>query len=273
MPKIFLFLFFSLSILSCSNDSSQKIIQGEIYGTTWQLKYFSENKKVSIKAIITEELNRIDDLFSHYKNDSLTSLINNKEIDFREANEEWKKLDQLGWNVHSKSKGYFNHKITGNYDFNSFAKGYAVDKVSDLLKANNINNFMIEIGGELRFEGVNKSKPWSFAIEDPSLTKTIHKKFSVLKNLSIASSGNYRNPGHILDPNTYKPSKTNLLSVTVIDENSTTLADAWATALYASQSDDWLNLAKQNNLNAYFIYGEEEKVKIIATSKWSELVE
>mgnify|MGYP001175034852 FL=1 len=273
MPKIFLFLFFSLSILSCSNESSQKIIQGEIYGTTWQLKYFSENKEVPIKAIITEELNRIDDLFSHYKDDSLTSLINKKEIDFREANEEWKKLDQLGWNVHSKSKGYFNHKITGNYDFNSFAKGYAVDKVSDLLKANNINNFMIEIGGELRFEGVNKSKPWSFAIEDPSLTKAIHKKFSVLKNLSIASSGNYRNPGHILDPNTYKPSKTNLLSVTVIDENSTTLADAWATALYASESDDWLNLAKQNNLNAYFIYGEEEKVKIITTSKWSELVE
>ena len=59
----------------------------------------------------------------------------------------------------------------------------------------------------------------------------------------------------------------------MIDENSTTLADAWATSLYASESDDWLNLAKQNNLNAYFIYGEEEKVKIITTSKWSELVE
>ena len=136
MPKIFLFLFFSLFVLSCSNESSQKIIQGEIYGTTWQLKYFSENNEVPIKAIITEELNRIDDLFSHYKDDSLTSLINNNEIDFREANEEWKKLDQLGWNVHSKSKGYFNHKITGNYDFNSFAKGYAVDKVSNIFIAN-----------------------------------------------------------------------------------------------------------------------------------------
>ena len=80
MPKIFLFLFFSLSILSCSNESSQKTIQGEIYGTTWQLKYFSENKEVPIKAIITEELNRIDDLFSHYKDDSLTSLINKKRL-------------------------------------------------------------------------------------------------------------------------------------------------------------------------------------------------
>ena len=142
--------FFQSLCLKLFKRVQPKIIQGEIYGTTWQLKYFSENKEVPIKAIITEELNRIDDLFSHYKDDSLTSLINNNEIDFREANEEWKKLDQLGWNVHSKSKGYFNHKITGNYDFNSFAKGYAVDKVSDLLKANNISNFMVEIGGDLK---------------------------------------------------------------------------------------------------------------------------
>ena len=59
----------------------------------------------------------------------------------------------------------------------------------------------------------------------------------------------------------------------MIDEDSTTLADAWATALYASQKDDWLKLANKNNLNAYFIYGEDEKVEIISTSKWSELVE
>ncbi len=274
MPtKIFLFLFFCLFILGCSNEPSQKIIQGEAYGTTWQIKYFSENNEIPVEAIVIKELNRIDDLFSHYKNNSLTSLINDNKIAYKDADEEWKKLDQVGWEVHAKSNGYFNHKITGDYDFNSFAKGYAVDKVSNLLKANNIKNFMIEIGGELRFEGLNNSKAWSFAIEDPTLSKTFHKKFSILANLSIASSGNYRNPGHILDPNTSEPSKTNLLSVTVIDEDSTTLADAWATALFASKREDWLNLANVNNLNAYFIYDEDEKIKFISTSKWSDLVE
>ena len=273
MPKLSVFLFFSLFIFSCSNEPSLKIIQGEIYGTTWQLKYFSDENEVPIKAIVINELNRIDKLFSHYKDDSLTTLINKNKIAYKDVAEEWKKLDKVGWDVHQQSNGYFNHKVSGDYDFNSFAKGYAVDKVSNILKANNINNFMVEIGGELRFEGLNNSKPWTFAIEDPSLAKTIHKKFSVLRNLSIASSGNYRNPGHILDPNTSEPSNTNLLSVTVIDEDSTTLADAWATALYASQKDDWLKLANKNNLNAYFIYGEDEKVKIISTSKWSELVE
>ena len=77
----------------------------------------------------------------------------------------------------------------------------------------------------------------------------------------------------IADPNTSEPSKTNLLSVTVIDEDSTTLADAWATALFASKREDWLNLANVNNLNAYFIYDEDEKIKFISTSKWSDLVE
>jgi thiamine biosynthesis lipoprotein ApbE len=273
MPRLSFLLFFSLFIFSCSNEPSQKIIQGEIYGTTWQLKYFSEENDVSIKAIVVNELNRIDKLFSHYRDDSLTTLINKNKIAYKDVAEEWKKLDQLGWYVHKQSNGYFNHKVLGYYDFNSFAKGYAVDKVSNILKANNINDFVIEIGGELRFEGFNNSKPWAFAIEDPSLAEIIHKRFSVLRNLSIASSGNYRNPGHILDPNTSEPSKTNLLSVTVIDEDSTTLADAWATALYASQKDDWLKLADKNNLNAYFIYGENEKVKIISTSNWSELVE
>ena len=128
-----------------------------------------------------------------------------------------KKLDQVDGRFTQNQMDISIAKITGDYDFNSFAKGYAVaDKVSNLLKANNIKNFMIEIGGELRFEGLNNSKAWSFAIEDPTLSKTFHKKFSILANLSIASSGNYRNPGHILDPNTSEPSKTNLLSVTVI---------------------------------------------------------
>ena len=66
---------------------------------------------------------------------------------------------------------------------------------------------------------------------------------------------------------------TNSEPTPVIDKNSTTLADAWATALYASPKNEWLNLAKQNNLNAYFIYEEDEEIKNISTSSWYELVE
>ena len=77
----------SLFILGCSNES-EKIIQGEAYGTTWQLKYFSENNEIPVEAIVVKELNRIDDLFSHYKK-NLDLLINNSKI-YREADEESK---------------------------------------------------------------------------------------------------------------------------------------------------------------------------------------
>ena len=90
MPKLSVFLFISLFIFSCSNEPSLKIIQGEIYGTTWQLKYSSDEDEVPIKAIVISELNRIDKLFSHYKDDSLTSLINKNKIAYKDVAEEWK---------------------------------------------------------------------------------------------------------------------------------------------------------------------------------------
>ena len=85
MPKLSVFLFFSLFIFSCSNEPSLKIIQGEIYGTTWQLKYSSDEDEVPIKSIVISELNRIDKLFSHYKDDSLTSLINKNKIAYKDV--------------------------------------------------------------------------------------------------------------------------------------------------------------------------------------------
>ena len=85
MPKLSFFLFLSLFVFSCSNKSSLKIIQGEIFGTTWQLKYFSDENEVPIKSKIINELNRIDKLFSHYKDDSLTSLINKNKIAYKDV--------------------------------------------------------------------------------------------------------------------------------------------------------------------------------------------
>ena len=69
----------------------KKYFKEKLYGTTWQLKYFSENNEIPVEAIVIKELNRIDDLFSHYKNNSLTSLINDNKIAYKDADEEWKK--------------------------------------------------------------------------------------------------------------------------------------------------------------------------------------
>ncbi len=80
------------------------------------------------------------------------------------------------------------------FDFNAIGKGYLVDVVGRLFERHNIENYMVEIGGEIRARGVNeKNIPWRIAIENPnedgsrSFASTVQ-----LHNESIATSGNYR---------------------------------------------------------------------------------
>ena len=129
-------------------------------------------------------------------------------------------------------------------DFNAIAKGYAVDVISEFLEKNNITNYLVEIGGEVRAKGSNieKQKDWKIGVEDPNFdgTQTILKAIS-LRDASMATSGTYRKfkvdtlgnrYAHIIDTKTGYPSKTNVLSVSVIANDCMT-ADAYATAFKA----------------------------------------
>ena len=126
-------------------------------------------------------------------------------------------------------------------DFNSVAKGYAVDVIADYFDSKGVNNYLIEIGGELKSNGINveKNQPWKVGIEAPnfdgsqSLVKAIE-----LKQSAMATSGTYRKfkldengnrYAHIIDTKTGYPSKSNILSVSVIT-NACGDADAYATA-------------------------------------------
>lgn len=129
-------------------------------------------------------------------------------------------------------------------DFNAIAKGYGVDVIADFLESQDITNYLVEIGGEIRCKGQNfeKQKPWKVGVELPHFDA----EQSVLKTISLydeamATSGTYRKfktdslgnrYSHILDPLTGYPSKTNLLSVSVIAKDCMT-ADAYATAFKA----------------------------------------
>ncbi len=132
------------------------------------------------------------------------------------------------------------HKATF-IDFNAIAKGYCVDVIGKFLETKNINNYLVEIGGEIRARGLNteKQKPWTVGVEEPRFdgTQSILKtKF--LNNKAMATSGTYRKfktdtngnrYSHIIDTKTGYPSKTNLLSISVIANDCMT-ADAYATA-------------------------------------------
>ncbi|MBM3918541.1 MAG: FAD:protein FMN transferase [Sphingomonadales bacterium] len=124
-------------------------------------------------------------------------------------------------------------------DMSALAKGYGVDQVAEYLLGRGIQNFVVEIGGEVRAQG-NKSKgnPWTVGIEKPqSGAGRIVQRTLLLSNRSMATSGNYRNFKevwgrkivHTLNPDTGYPIENDLLSASVLAEDCMT-ADAWATA-------------------------------------------
>ncbi|MCR8668354.1 FAD:protein FMN transferase [Aestuariibaculum sp. M13] len=126
-------------------------------------------------------------------------------------------------------------------DFNAIAKGYGVDVIGQFLESKNIKNYLVEIGGEIRTRGINAEKqlPWKVGVEQPHFdgTQSILKGITV-KDEAMATSGTYRKfkvdengnkYAHIINTETGYPSKTNLLSISVIASDCMT-ADAYATA-------------------------------------------
>ncbi len=137
-------------------------------------------------------------------------------------------------------------------DVNAIAKGFGVDEVSAFFGKNGLNNYMVEIGGEVYCKGVNEEgEIWRIGIESPNLNDTDFMNIVSLKNRAMASSGDYRNyyssPSgnvtHIVDPRTGQP-VSEIAATTVIAENCMD-ADALATALMVLGVEKGLILIEQ----------------------------
>lgn len=156
-------------------------------------------------------------------------------------------------------------------DLSATAKGYAVDKIVELLFKQGIRHMMVEIGGEIKTLGKKGDSNWKVAIEtpDPSLDNKSIQKVLEVSEMAIATSGNYRNFfeneegkkfSHTIDYKTGKPVDWVLASVTVLDLKSCMNADSWATALMALGPKKGMELADKYKIAALFIYSESGKV-------------
>lgn len=168
--------------------------------------------------------------------------------------------------------GIVQKKFIESYiDFNAIAKGFAVDVIGRYLETKNIDNYLIEIGGEIRARGVNSSNnPWTIAIEKPNFDGgRSFQSVIELSNESIATSGNYRKfkidsltgekYAHTMDPKTGFPSKSNLLSASVISEKDCADVDAYATALMSMGLDkSKIFLRKHPKLKAFLIFSTND---------------
>jgi thiamine biosynthesis lipoprotein len=157
------------------------------------------------------------------------------------------------------------------FDFNAIAKGYAIDRVAVLLDEKGIQNYLIEIGGEVVGKGINtiKSKPWAVGIDNPVNEFNRESKIALrLNNRALASSGNYRKfridevTGqkyvHTIDPITGFTKNSNTLGVTILADDCAT-ADGYATACMAMDLEEAKHLVlSDDSLDAYIIYADDK---------------
>ncbi|WPL11819.1 MULTISPECIES: FAD:protein FMN transferase [Thiorhodovibrio] len=151
--------------------------------------------------------------------------------------------------------------VPGLYvDLSAIAKGYAVDRLAEILSDRGFRDYLVEVGGELRGAGQHPERPWRVAIERPESSARAVFRVVRLNNVAMATSGDYRNffeqdgklYSHTINPHTGRPVDHLLASVSVLDE-SCMRADALATALLVLGPEDGLALAEQQGIAAFLI--------------------
>jgi thiamine biosynthesis lipoprotein len=165
-------------------------------------------------------------------------------------------------------------------DLSTIAKGYGVDRVAKILEEQHINNYLVEIGGEMRLSGKKaNTQDWRVAIEKPVTTERAVERIISVGNNAVATSGDYRiyfeNEGkrysHLIDPETGSPITHNLVSVTVIHPSSMT-ADGLATALSIMGKDKAIAVAELNQLAVLLITKEADGFKEYTSSQFRQIV-
>ncbi len=166
-------------------------------------------------------------------------------------------------------------------DLSASAKGYAVDVVAELLDAGGVENYLVEIGGELRMRGRNASKArFSIAIEKPVPAAAEPQAIFRLTDTSVATSGDYHNYfeygdarySHTIDPATGYPVTHSLASVTVI-AGEAALADALATALLVMGPEEGYRFADARGLAAMFQVRGDDGFEILKTRSFERMTD
>ena len=162
-------------------------------------------------------------------------------------------MHYTGINKLKYADGYLS-KLNKNVqiDFSAIAKGWGVDQVALFLNDQGFNDYMVEIGGEIRVSGLNNfNLGWSLGISSPEDSETGLYTTITVSDLSVATSGNYNNYftlentnySHIINPKKGYPISHDLVSATIVAEDCAT-ADAIATAVMVKGFQlglEWIN--------------------------------
>lgn len=169
-------------------------------------------------------------------------------------------------------------------DFSGIAKGYSVDLIADALLAAGIENFLVEVGGELFGTGIKPDgQPWWVALETSPVVTGLTESIVALHGLAIATSGDYRryfdyqgqHYAHTIDPRTGFPiddASNPLISVSVIHAKCM-MADALATALTVMGTQTALAYAEQHNVAVRLVEKADNGYQEFFSSEFRAMLE
>lgn len=159
-------------------------------------------------------------------------------------------------------------------DFSSMGEGYTIGKLSEVLESKGFQNYMVQFGGDMKVKGHKPNgDEWRIAIQQPIPSKDglpkIHKIMTVTnyQGMTLDTSGTYNRYfddkgveySHIINPSTGKPIKHDLVSASVFGTDGR-VSDAWATAMLCLGSDEGAKIAKNENLEVFFIERKQDKL-------------
>ena len=294
MRRISFLLLMVVLLTGCTKPVPFQRNSNFVFGTVYNITYqYGEDLQQEIEA----ELQKVDGEFSMFNSESTVARLNRGDSTVERSNM-FNEVFDLAQTVNKETCGAFDvtvaplvnawgfgfkheqlptpqqvdslMRIHDQMDFSAIAKGFGCDVVARLLKSKGIDNFMVEIGGEVVVSGHNdKDQLWHIGVNKP-VDDTLHVDGELQTVLSItdhamATSGNYRNfyyqdgkkYAHTIDPRTGYPVQHSLLSATVIADDCAT-ADAYATSFMVLGVDGAQEvLLRHPELMAYLIYVDE----------------
>lgn len=330
ITKRILPFFVILAFSACSPAPEPRTIDGNIFGTFYQVTLGAQHADAdidSLRAEVHDVLEEVDRQMSTYRADSVLNRLNQAELNQPVAvDSELFFVLQRGEAIASQSGGAFDHTVGGlvslwgfgpegtittrpdqdelqrrldqvGYhfvildaqaqtamrtsdvfvDLSAIAKGYGVDAVSAYLSTQNIDNHLVNIGGDLYAKGTRSDDSrWRVGIEAPNDNRQVIQQILPVTDTAMVSSGDYRNYfeyegvrySHTIDPTTGAPIAHHLASTTVLADNATD-ADGYASAIMVLGPERGLQFANQHGIAAFLIVRKEDGYVSIESDAFS----
>lgn len=327
IPLLLLFIFCE------KKEATHRFLQGEAFGTTYNIQFYSEND-IDFKKGLDSVIDAVNHSVSTYIPDSDISKVNKGDSTIV-VDSIFREVFEISAEVNKKTNGYFDptigvlrnaygfgdvkplkeidsttldslmkyvgfHKVKIKsdgtiskeypqiyFDFNAVAKGFGIDCLGRYLESKGVTNYLIELGGEILAKGENiqKGQEWVVGIEavDSELENRSFEATVKLKNVGMASSGNYRKfridslTGkkyvHTLNPLTGSAEMSDVTSSTVIAPTCG-VADAYATSFMALGLEKSKELLKSlPNVEAYLTYTDSlNQHRVFVTDGFKKLM-